>query len=224
MQILILAALAEEADAALPGQGTMARAGWMSVRSATAHGHDVRIATTGIGKVNVAAGAALLHARAAADLFLIVGTAGKIGPAPGDCFWLAEAVQHDYGAERPGTFVHYDAGAWPIGPASVTPYAAIADPGLALPHVRIASGDAFIECPDHARFLSEGLSAGIVDMETGALAQLALRLGIGWGGIKATTDEANDESVGDFQANLRAASARAGAALERLLALLPAAG
>ena len=129
-------------------------------------------------------------------------------------------MQHDYGAERPGRFVHYDAGAWPIGSDSVTPYSAISDPGLGLPHCRIASGDAFIECPDHARFLSEGLAADVVDMETGALAQFCLRVGTPWAGIKATTDEANTEGTGDFMANLHAASDRAARAAERLLALL----
>ncbi len=220
MTIAIIAALPEEADAFLPGQGEAARLAYLPLRRIIAGGRDVVVATTGIGKVNTASAAALLHGAFAPELFLEIGTCGKLGAIQGDCFWLASAVQHDYGAEEPGRFVHYDAGAWPIGEASITPYSAIADPGVGLPHARIASGDAFIACPDQARFLVEGLSADVVDMETGALAQFCLQAGTSWAGIKATTDDANHHSAGDFHANLRAASARAAEAAERLLALL----
>lgn len=99
-----------------------------------------------------------------------------------------------------------------VGPSAprVEPYTAIADPASGLPHARVASGDAFIECPDHARFLNEGLSADVVEMETAAAAQVAARFGVGWVGIRAISDEANGESVGDFQANLRRAARMAG--------------
>ncbi len=220
MTIAITAALPEEADAFLPGEGAAASLGYLPIRRLKVGGRDVVIATTGIGKVNTASAAALLHSAFAPELFIEIGTCGKLAALAGDCFWLAEAVQHDYGAEEPGRFVHYDAGAWPIGEPSITPYAAIEDPGLGLPHARIASGDAFIACPDQARFLVEGLAADVVDMETGALAQFCARTGTGWAGIKATTDEANGDSAGEFHANLRAAARRAADAAERLLALL----
>ena len=220
MRIIILAALAEEADAVFAGQGQHGNAGWAPVRAIERPGHQLAIVTTGIGKVNTAAAAALMIERHAPDLLLEVGTAGRIGPAAGDCFWLASAIQHDYGAEQPGQFVHYDPGAWPIGPGSVSAYVAMDDPGTGLPHARIASGDAFIACPDHARFLSEGLAADLVDMETAALAQVAERAGLPWAGIKAVTDDANEGSAGDFHANLLAASQRAASALERLIGLI----
>ena len=56
---------------------------------------------------------------------------------------LAEAVQHDYGANEPGRFRRYRAGEWPIGEAGESHFAAMPDPGLGLPHARIASGDSF---------------------------------------------------------------------------------
>ena len=56
-------------------------------------------------------------------------------------------------------------------------------------------------------------------METGALAQVAQRLGLPWAGIKATTDDANGESAGDFQANLLLAARRAAEAAERSIVL-----
>ena len=52
------------------------------------------------------------------------------------------------------------------------------------------------------------------------MAQAAARLGKPWGAIKAVTDEANDASGGDFEANLRRAARTAGQAVERLVATL----
>jgi adenosylhomocysteine nucleosidase len=216
MRIILLAALAEEADAFLPGSG-IAVDGWPSARHLTAFGHDIVVGVTGIGKVNAASAAATLHARHGADLIAITGTAGKIGTLAGDCFFLARAVQHDYGAERPGRFAHFTPGLVPMGEAVIDAYTGIADPGTGLPSALIASGDAFIECPDHARFLAEGLRADIVDMETAALAQFAALARLPWTGVKATTDDANHDSAGDFHANLIAASRRAAAGMEALI-------
>ena len=220
MRILVLAALPDEADAFMPEAGDRLPGDWPSVRRIETGRHLVHVATTGIGKVNIATAAARLHALHGADLLLTLGTAGKLSALAGDCFWLARAVQHDYGARRPDAFVHYPAGAWPMGPAHVEPYEAMADPGSALPHACIASGDAFIEDGAYAAHLIAALDADVVDMETAAVAQYATQCGLAWGGIKATTDEANQESAGDFHANLRAASRRAALAMERLLDLL----
>lgn len=220
MKIIVLAALPEEADAFLPGAGIPIDCGWPAARRVSALGHEIITATTGIGKVNMSCAAARLHALHGADLFIVTGTAGKIGTLAGDCFFLARAIQHDYGAERPGQFVHYSPGAWPIGPATAEPLMGLADPGTGLPPALVASGDAFIECPDHARFLAEGLSADIVDMETAALAQFAAHARVPWTGVKATTDEANHDSAGDFHTNLLAASRRSAEAVGRLVALL----
>lgn len=53
MRIILLAALPEEADAVLPGAGTALLDAWPAVRRISAHGHDIVLATTGIGKVNI---------------------------------------------------------------------------------------------------------------------------------------------------------------------------
>ncbi len=68
--------------------------------------------------------------------------------------------------------------------------------------------------------LVAALEADVVDMETAAIAQFAATIGVPWAGIKATTDDANHESAGDFHTNLRAAAARAARAMEQLLSLL----
>lgn len=215
--IVVIAAMKEEANALYAGRGEESQVGYLTVRTVTLPCAAVHITESGIGKVNTAAAAALLVPHFGATLIAITGTCGMIGQRAENCFWIADAVQSDYGAERPGHFEHYTAGDLPLGPAIMTPFTAMNDPGLGLPHARMASCDAFVECPVEARFLSEGLSADIVDMEAGALGQVAARLGVPWAGIKATTDECNTNSVDSFHANLVAASERAAAAMERFL-------
>ncbi|MFT3967790.1 MAG: purine phosphorylase [Sphingobium sp.] len=219
MRIILLAALPEEADAFLPGAGALA-GGWPAARHVDALGHEIVVAVTGIGKVNLTSVAATLHARHGADLLAITGTAGKISRIEGNCFFLSHALQHDYGADRPGLFVNFKPGLVPIGPSIIDDYLSLPDPGTGLPAARIASGDSFVECPDQARILCDVLRADVVDMETGALAQFAELAGLPWAGIKATTDDANQDSASDFRTNLLAASARAAAGMEALIARL----
>ncbi|WP_411340194.1 purine phosphorylase [Sphingopyxis sp. J-6] len=214
-RILILAALPEEADALFPASGRH-EAGPFALRHLVAHGHDLSIATCGLGKVNAALAAGLLGAEA--DLLMMSGTCGALGAAPG-AYWLAEALQHDYGAAHPGLFRRYRAGEWPMGEPAEAHISAMPDPGLGLPHARIASGDSFVACPDAAADL-RSLGATLVDMEVGAVAQAAARLGKPWAAIKAVTDEANGDSGGDFQANLIRAARLAATEIERLVTML----
>lgn len=213
--LLILAALPEEADALFPGTGTPELTP-IPHRRLTVHHHSLTIATCGLGKVNAALAAGLYGADV--DRILMTGTCGALGAAPG-AYWIAEALQHDYGAVHPGTFRRYRAGDWPMGEAGEAHFAAMPDPGLGLPHARIASGDSFVACPTAAADL-QSLGATLVDMEVGAVAQAAARLGLPWAAIKAVTDDANGASGGDFQANLRRAARTAGQAVERLVATL----
>ncbi len=210
-QLLILAALAVEADALFAGQGESVAAAPFPARRVG----GVTIVTCGLGKVNAATAAALWTERVQPAALLMSGTCGRLTDIAGDSFWLAQAVQHDYGAARPDGFSVYPAGDWPMGDAADRPFAAMPDPGLGLPHARIASGDAFVEDPElAARLIAMG--CGLVDMEVAAVAQVAAALGLPWAAVKATTDDANGASAGDFNANLRTAAARAAAAVERL--------
>ena len=220
MQVGIVTGLQAEADAFCAGAGETVHDLPFPVRLLGRSGHRIAVASAGIGKVNAATAATALVLNHQAQLLLVIGTAGKLSALAGDCFWLAEALQHDYGAARPGSFAHFSAGEWPIGEARIAAFAAMADPGTALPHARIATGDAFVECPDHSRRLTSHLAADLVDMETAAVAQVAARFGLTWAAIKATTDEANGDSAGDFQANLAAAAARSAAAADRLVGML----
>ena len=213
--ILILAALPEEAEALFPGVGERV-SGLFAARRLDMHRHRLTIATCGLGKVNAALCAGALGHDA--DMLLMTGTCGSLGAGPG-AYWIAEALQHDYGAAQPGLFRRYRAGEWPIGEAGEAHFSAMADPGLGLLHARIASGDSFIACPDAAADLVK-LGATLVDMEVGAVAQAAARLGKPWAAIKAVTDEANGDSAHDFHANLVRAARVAAQEVERLIAAI----
>jgi adenosylhomocysteine nucleosidase len=218
--ILLLAALPEEADAFRPGEGRIVEGEAMPARIVDQGGVHVKIITCGLGKVNAAL-AVGRHATADTVLVAMTGTCGRIAPIAGDCFWIHRAIQHDYGARQSAGFVHYRAGDWPMGDARDQAFAAIADPGLGLPHASIASGDVFLECPETGEALAARLGVQLVDMEIAAVAQAAEVLGLRWAAIKAVTDDADGASSDDFHTNLLRAAQKAAEAMERLVAKLP---
>lgn len=219
--ILALAALPEEADAVAPGAGRSDAIGPVAARHLTIAGCELVIATSGIGKVAIASAAASLIAHLNPRLLLVTGTAGALAPDMVAARWISAAVQHDYGAVRSTGFQTYPATAWPIGPAGDPLLTALPQPAaLGLAETVIASGDAFIEDPVLAARLNRDFCAGLVDMETAAVAQVATAHGLPWAAIKAATDDANHGSAADFRANLLATARRAGEAIERALTLL----
>ena len=214
--ILLLAALAEEADAFLERHGRIVDGEPLPVRVVETDAAQIKIVTCGLGKVNAAL-AVGRYADASTSLVAMTGTCGRIGEIEGDCFWIARAIQHDYGARQAGGFVHYRAGDWPMGEARDHAFTALHDPGFGLPHATIASGDVFLECADTAEALAQRLDVHLVDMEVAAVAQAAEALGLPWAAIKAVTDGADGESAGDFNANLKRAARKAADAMERLI-------
>lgn len=217
--ILLLAALPEEADAFLPSQGRIVTGGPHRVRLIEQSGQTIKIVICGLGKVNAAL-AVGRYADADTALVAMTGTCGRIGDIEGDTFWIARAIQHDYGARQPDGFIHYRAGDWPMGEGRDHAFAAMPDPGSALPDATIISGDVFLECPDTAAALADRLRAQLVDMEVAAMAQAAEVLGLPWCAIKSVTDEADGGSAGDFSANVKRAARKAAEAIERVCAKL----
>lgn len=217
-RIGIITGVDAEAAALFPGQSSDGEPlhGFL-VRQVRFAGKYIAITCSGIGKVNAAMAAMMLAEHYHVQLLLVVGTAGKLSDISGDCFQITEAVQGDYGASRHDQFAHYTAGAWPIGEAHVAPFRAKAMPDIGLPKVRIISGDCFVENPDHGRRLHEALGGDIIDMEVAAVAQAASRMDLPWAAIKATTDDADGASAGDFQSNLKRASRTAANAAERMI-------
>ena len=217
--ILLIAALPEEADAFHPGQGAIVQTEPHPMRVIEQAGCHIKIVTCGLGKVNAAL-AVGRYADADTVLVAMTGTCGRIADIDGDTFWIARAIQHDYGALGPEGITQYRAGDWPIGEARDPAFTAMPDPRSRLPHASIISGDVFLECPATATALAAQRNAQLVDMEVAAVAQAAELLGLPWCAIKAVTDGADGESAGDFSANLRRAARKAAAAMERVVALL----
>ena len=217
----IITGVDAEAAALFPGQSANSEPlhGFM-VRQVQSGGRNIAITCSGIGKVNAAMAAMMLVEHYRADLLLVVGTAGKLSDHDGHCFQITQAVQGDYGASRADGFVHYRAGSWPIGEAHAEPYHAAIMPETGLPKVRIITNDCFMENDDHGSRLHRVLGGDIIDMETAAVAQAAARMDVPWAAIKATSDNANGDSSGDFQANLKRAARLAAEATERMISAL----
>jgi adenosylhomocysteine nucleosidase len=93
-------------------------------------------------------------------------------------------------------------------------------PETGLPKVRIITNDCFMESDDHGSRLHSVLGCDIIDMETAAVAQAAARMDVPWAAIKATSDNANGDSSGDFEANLKRAARLAAEATERMISAL----
>jgi nucleoside phosphorylase len=217
----IITGVDAEAAALFPDQSANSEAlhGFM-VRQVPVADRNIVITCSGIGKVNAAMAAMMLVEHYRADLLLVVGTAGKLHDRDESCFQVIEAVQGDYGASRADGFVHYRAGAWPIGEAHAEPFRAAPMPDTGLPKVRIITSDCFVESAEHGKRLRSALLGDIVDMETAAVAQAAARMDVRWAAIKATSDDANGNSAGDFQANLKRAARVAAEAAERMIMAL----
>ena len=210
-RIGVIAALPEEADAVFAGLGEHDG----SSRIVQLDDRTLTIFVCGIGKVNAALAASALVLGHKAEMLFVVGTAGALSHRHG-AFLLTEGIQVDYGARRRDGFAHYRAGDWPIGAAAALHFGAMAIESP-MPQARIATGDSFIECPDHGAYLRDALGCDLIDMETGAVAQAAAVLGVPWAGVKATTDGADGGSADDFAANLIRASLLAASAAENIL-------
>lgn len=207
-----------EADALLAGHGALVDEP-RPHRTVTAAGHELVVTASGIGKVAAGVAATSLVHRHGVELLAVIGTAGKLVERPESCFWLAEAVQGDYGAQLPDRFVTYTASTVPIDAAEIVPYRAL-DVAVDLPRARIASGDRFVASAVHAAELAAATGAELVDMETAAVAQAAELLGRPWIAIKATTDGADDDAGSDFRATVAAGAALAAEAFEDVLGSL----
>lgn len=211
----LVTGLMEEAQSFRPSQGAVDQRCPYYCRS----GDGFLVACAGIGKVNAAMAASYLIDQGC-DLLMSLGVAGRLVDGPTGAHWIAEAVQHDYGAQRPEEFARYRAGSLPFGECELEAYRSIPNPGLDLPEVRILTGDCFFEDETRAEDLGELLGGDLIDMETGAIAQVATMFGLPWAGIRSVSDKADRGSVAEFQKNLDRAAGEASEYADRLLRML----
>src|SRR5687767_557691 len=110
-RIGIIAGVVEELDAYAPDRPRETlQPGPLRIERIEDAGKAVFLACAGIGKVAAATAAATLVARHGAELLLVIGTAGRIEAVQAGPYYLAEAVQADYGAQRADGLAHYTAG------------------------------------------------------------------------------------------------------------------
>ena len=209
-------------------------------------GREAVFVESGAGKVNAGVAAALLLDRFDCRALMMCGVAGGLDPAlgVGDIVVGTSNTQHDYGVHRQTGFHTIQPGSRPSKgeewkPGYAVPDAVVrrlraASAGLALeplpealgmgrrvPSVHfgaILTGDAFVNADTLRERLRAEFNALAVEMEGGAVAQIARRWGddIPFVNVRCLSDLASSESHLDFRAFLPVASRLASQVAHRL--------
>jgi adenosylhomocysteine nucleosidase len=204
--------------------------GGLSVLLGALDGRPVALAESGIGKVNGALAATVLLDRFDCRGLIFSGVAGGVDPAlsVGDLVVATRVIQHDYGALSKGLVETYRAGVMPFpeyrGEAAFAADAClIARAQTALDKgVRfgtVLTGDAYLACVETRERLFASFGGMAVDMESGAVAQVAEAFGRPWLIIRALSDLAGEDSQIDFLAFVHEAARNAAATVLKILPL-----
>ena len=209
-------------------------------------GREAVFVESGAGKVNAGVATSLLLDRFDCRALMLCGVAGGLDPAlgVGDIVVGVSHTQHDYGTQKEDSFLAIQPGSRPSLGGEWTPGYAVPDPvvarlqeavkGLMLeplpeevgvgrrtPAVHfgaIVTGDSFVNSERARRRLHEQFGAHAVEMEGGAVAQVARR----WGedipvvNVRCLSDLAGAESHLDFRAFLPVAARYASKVAHRL--------
>jgi len=221
-------------------------AGFRFWRGAIA-GREAVFVESGAGKVNAGVAAALLLDRFDCRALMLCGVAGGLDPAlsVGDVVVGTSHIQHDYGTHREGYFLTIQPGSRPsrggndwrpgypeaeplvarlreaVAKLALDPLPAEVGVGSRQPTIHfgtILTGDSFINAEDHRQRLHGEFAAKAVEMEGGAVAQVARR----WGGdipfvnVRCLSDLAGRSSHLDFRAFLPIAAKYASQVAHRL--------
>ena len=211
-------------------------------------GHEVVLVGAGIGKVNTALVATLLADRFTCRLIVFSGVAGGLDPALriGDVVIADRTLQHDAGVIEGERLSTYQAGhvpffnptdrfGHPVDAALLARLQARLEgftlPGLSraaggegsLPRIvfgTILSGDQYIHCEATRERLFRDLGGAAVEMEGGALGQVAEAFGIPYLDIRALSDLAGRNSRFDFATYLSEVAGGSAMILRHLLPVL----
>jgi adenosylhomocysteine nucleosidase len=200
----------------------------------TLDGHEVVLAGSGMGKVNSALVATVLADRFGCRAIVFSGVAGGLDPqlSVGDVVIADRVVQHDAGLIEDDRLQTYQAGHVPfINPTDRLGHR-IDEALLARvverlagfsPPVRfgtVLSGDQYLHCDTTRQRLQREFGGLAVEMEGGAVAQVAEAFGVPWLVIRALSDLAGHDSRFDFLAFVDEVAASSVAILRRLLPVL----
>jgi len=191
------------------------------------YSHDLIIVECGIGKVNAAIVATLLIKKFECNLLIFSGVAGGIDPeiGIGDVILGESLVQYDYGALENGIVKVVRAGKIPMGYFDKNTDFKI-DPKIKkliknrLPDLRmgkILTGDTYINCINTRRYLFEKFRAQIVDMESGAVAQVSEQFGKSSVIIRCVCDLAGAKEGKILSRNLNKAAKNSFKTVEKIL-------
>jgi len=204
-----------------------------------AHGATpVVLAQSGIGKVNAAAAATLLMDRFQPRALVFSGVAGSLDhDLPVGGVLLADRLAiHDYGMVEGEAFTPVAYGVIPIGAPRLSALSAVAPEVLAdfgelarrvapnLGHpIRLGgviTADYFLNCGVTREALRRDFAADAIDMESGAVAQVAEAWGRPCYVIRTVSDLAGEESHITYPQMAAMAAANSALCVEALLDLL----
>lgn len=175
-------------------------------------GEDLVLAQAGIGKVNAAAAATLLLSRYEPEALIFSGVAGGLDPelAVGSVLLADRIAIHDYGVMAEGRLTSTPSGLIPVGAEPLTELFPVG-PRVAQHLERLAeavrpqldadvrlggvvTGDYFLNCAETRAALHARFAAQAVDMESGAVHQVAEAWGADLYVIRTLSDLAGAES------------------------------
>lgn len=201
-------------------------------------GEGLVLALAGIGKVNAAAAATLLLSAFGVTRLVFSGVAGGLDPAleVGSVLLADRLAIHDYGVVSAGRFTPTASGVIPIGAPPLTTLPPVAEPVAAvlrqlaeavrprLGHpIRlggVVTADYFLNCGATRGELRERFGADAIDMESGAVAQVADAWDVPLFVIRTLSDLAGEESHTTYPQMAAMASANSAICVEALLELL----
>lgn len=201
-------------------------------------GQSLVLAQAGIGKVNAAAAATLLLSVFGATRLIFCGVAGGLDPElPVGAVLLADAMTiHDYGVMAGGRLTPTASGLVPLGApelSELTPVPA----GVAAILARLAevlrtqieapvrlggivTADYFLNCAETREALHARFAAQAIDMESGAVNQVAQAWGVPLYVIRTLSDLAGEESHLTYPEMAQLAAHNSALCLPDLLAIL----
>jgi len=203
-------------------------------------GAQIALALSGIGKVNAAAAATLLLSAFGARVLIFSGVAGGLHPdlEVGTVLLADRLAIHDYGYVTEGRLTRTASGIIPIGAPTLTEAVAVspqvarnlgrlaAAVGDRLPHpVRrgaVVTADYFLNCAATRQELRSTLGADAIDMESGAVAQVAAAWGVPLYVIRTLSDLAGEDSHVTYPQMVEMAAEASAVCVPALLSILAA--